>query len=412
MGLTDNQALTSSRTVHSQASQSEPEYRLEGTGDGRPSQSLRSAPPEVDKHPSEERFRLFVESVQDYAIFTIDAGGHITSWNVGAQRIKRYAASEVLGKHFSLFFPEEDARGGKPQRLLEKAASEGRTEDEGWRIRKGGEKFWAQVTITAIRDASGRLIGFGKVTRDLTERMLAQRSLLDSQRKLRDSEKSLRALSLHLLRMQDEERRRIGREIHDSLGQYLVALKMKLDGMTDSGTEEQNSGAAECSRLVEECVKEVRTISYLLYPPMLEEVGLRSAIPWYLDGFSKRSGIKTSFEITPEFKRLARDTELVLFRVLQESLTNVQRHSGSDTADVRLLQNNDTVVLELSDRGKGMTATELAGYGPDWTGSPGVGLRGMSERLQQIGGSLEIDSDGTGTQMRATVPIEAPAVCT
>jgi PAS domain S-box-containing protein len=407
MALTDNQALTSSGTTLPPDRQSEPGCRVEGAaGEAQPSQSAR---PESDKHPSEERFRLFVESVQDYAIFTIDSTGHITSWNVGAQRIKRYAASEVLGKHFSMFFPEEDARGGKPQRLLEKAVGEGRTEDEGWRLRKGGEKFWAQVTITAIRDASGRLIGFGKVTRDLTERMLAQRSLLDSQRKLHDSEKSLRALSLHLLRMQDEERRRIGREIHDSLGQYLVALKMKLDGMIASGAEDQNS-ATECSRLVEECVKEVRTISYLLYPPMLEEVGLRSAIPWYLDGFSKRSGIKTSFEITPEFKRLARDTELVLFRVLQEGLTNVQRHSGSETADVRLLQNNETVVLELSDGGKGMTATELAGYGPDWTGSPGVGLRGMSERLRQIGGSLEIDSDSTGTRMRATVPTEAPAI--
>jgi PAS domain S-box-containing protein len=375
----------------------------------RPSQSLSSAQPEPDNHPSEERFRLFVESVQDYAIYTIDATGHITSWNVGAQRIKGYAASDVLGKHFSMFFPEEDARGGKPQRLLEKAVSEGRTEDEGWRIRKGGEKFWAQVTITAIRDASGRLIGFGKVTRDLTERMLAQKSLLDSQRKVHDSEKSLRALSLHLLRMQDEERRRIGREIHDSLGQYLVALKMKLDGITAYGAEEQSSAAAECSKLVEECVKEVRTISYLLYPPMLEEVGLRSAIPWYLDGFSKRSGIKTSFEISPEFKRLARDTELVLFRVLQESLANVQRHSGSETADVRLLQNDDTVVLELTDRGKGMAATELAGYGPDWAGSPGVGLRGMSERLRQIGGSLELVSDSTGTRMRAAVPADGHA---
>src|SRR6185312_3065087 len=144
-----------------------------------------------------------------------------------------------------------------------------------------------------------------------------------SKRKLEESEKSLRELSLHLLRTQDEERRRIGREIHDSMGQYLSVLKMKLDSMASSPTAPEE--AADCADLAEECVNEVRTISYLLYPPMLEEMGLKSAIPWYLEGFTKRSGIKTTFEIPQHFPRLGRDSELVLFRILQECLTNVQR---------------------------------------------------------------------------------------
>jgi len=211
--------------------------------------------------------------------------------------------------------------------------------------------------------------------------MLAQKLLEDSQRKLRESERSLRELSLHLLRTQDEERRRIGREIHDSLGQYLSVLKMKLDSIRPSAAEE----IAECSNIAEECVKEVRTISYLLYPPMLEELGLKSAIPWYLDGFTKRSGINTTFEIPDDFERLSRDAELVLFRVLQESLTNIQRHSGSTTAEIKIYCADNAVALQVTDHGKGMPATIVEQGNQDWMGSLGVGLRGMSERLPPAG---------------------------
>src|SRR6266446_2221668 len=190
---------------------------------------------------------------------------------------------------------------------LEVAAKEGRFEDEGWRIRKDGSRFWASVIITAIRDDAGKLIGFGKVTRDFTERMRAQDALRqeiterrEAQRRLYDSEKSLRQLSKHLLRTQDEERRRIGRELHDSLGQSLAA------------------------------------------------------IPWYLDGFSARSGIVTTFEVGDAFNRLHPDSELALFRVLQESLTNIHRHSGSATAHIRLWTKEEMVLLEIKDRGRGL----------------------------------------------------------
>jgi two-component system, NarL family, sensor kinase len=280
---------------------------------------------------------------------------------------------------------------------------EGRFEDEGWRVRKDGSKFWASVIINTVKDRDGNLIGFSKVTRDFTDRMLAQKALEDSQMKLYRSEKSLRKLSLHLLRTQDEERRRIGREIHDSLGQYLAALKIKLDSISENNSDE----IAECANLVEECVKEVRTISYLLYPPMLEEMGLKSAVLWYLEGFSKRSGIKTSFDIPEDFGRLNRDTELVLFRVLQESLTNVQRHSGSATTTIKISRTKDVVTLQVSDQGKGLPSAILEEGSQDWMGSLGVGLRGMSERLKQLGGTLDISSGQSGTQVLATVPLQA-----
>ena len=356
---------------------------------------------ELALHRSEERARLFIENVQDYAMFLLDPDGYISTWNVGAERIKGYKASEIIGQHFSCFYPEEDIRSGKPAWELEVAKKEGRLEDEGWRVRKDGSRFWANVIITPIRDSSGTLIGFSKVTRDFTERMLAQKSLQDSQRKLQESERSLRDLSLHLLRTQDEERRRIGREIHDSLGQYLAALRMKLDMMNSESAEKD---IAECGKMVDECVKEVRTISYLLYPPMLEEMGLKSAIPWYLDGFSKRSGIETTFKAPDDFQRLSRDAELVLFRVLQEGLTNVQRHSGSRTAEILISSSGESALLEIKDHGKGMSSPTLERGTQDWMGSLGVGLRGMSERLRQIGGSLEISSNENGTCIRATVP--------
>jgi len=361
---------------------------------------------------TERRFCLLVEAVQDYAIFTLDADGLVNSWNVGAKRLKGYEASEIIGQHFSRFYPAEDIQAGKPQGELAIAASEGRVEDEGWRIRKDGSRFWANVVITATKDAHGGIIGFSKVTRDFTERMLAQQNLQNSQRKLQDSERSLRELSFHLLRTQDEERQRIGRDLHDSLGQYLSVLKMKLDSLKSSPSKMSPHDLAElnnCSQIAEDAVKEVRTLSYLLYPPMLEEMGLKSAISWYLDGFTNRSGIRTTFEVSPALGRLAPDVELATFRVLQESLTNVHRHSGSPTADVRLLLDDENFILRVSDQGKGVNLNNFELPGQDWTGAHGVGLRGMRERMRQIEGHLELWSSEAGTTVTATVPLRHAA---
>lgn len=378
---------------------------------------------EVSMRREQERFRLFVDAVQDYAIYVLDAEGHVASWNRGAQRIKGYSASEIIGKHFSCFFTEEDRQNGKPLQELQTAEREGQFEGEGWRVRKDGSQFWASLLLTAIKDDKGKLAGFAKITRDTTERMRSQEALqranadlgaevkerLSAQEKLANSEKSLRELSLHLLRTQDEERRRIGRELHDSLGQYLAILKMNLDSLQmDFADNHDGAGqqVTQCVRLVEDSIKEVRTISYLLYPPMLEEVGLKSAIPWYLEGFSNRSNIKTTFETDEEMGRLGRDVELALFRVLQESLTNVHRHSGSTTANIRLSRIDGRVVLEIADQGKGISPKLLEQSNKDWLGSLGVGLRGMNERIRQLGGKLEISSTPGGTVVTAGVPVE------
>jgi PAS domain S-box-containing protein len=370
---------------------------------------------------SEWRFRLFVDAVQDYAIFFLDPQGNVTTWNPGAERIKGYKASEIIGKHFSVFYPDEDIWSRKPPRELEIASRVGRFEDEGWRLRKDGSRFWANVIITAIRDDTGQLLGFAKITRDFTERMRMQEVLRRSnielgaevaerklaEKKLAASEKSLRELSLRLLRSQDEERKRIGRDLHDSLGQYLAMLKLNLELLEPSFAAGNGEGAgrfAQCVRLADEAIKEVRTLSYLLYPPMLEETGLKSAVAWYLDGFSRRSNIQTALDADANFGRLSRQMELALFRVLQESLTNVHRHSGSLTASVRLSVADGKVVLQIRDAGKGMPPELLEQLGEEGKGSQGVGLRSMDERMRQLGGKIEITSGADGTTITAIVP--------
>ena len=370
-----------------------------------------------------DAFRLLVEAVQDYAIFMLDADGYVSSWNVGAMRIKGYSASEIVGSHFSRFYPQEDIAAGKPARELEVATKEGRIEDEGWRLRKDGSRFWANVIITALRNPEGELVGFAKVTRDVTERMRAHEALREAnkslqsevaerksaQRLLEASERSLRLLSRHLLRAQDEERKRIGRELHDSVGQYLAVLKMNLDSIKVSNRADLTPLHAQigrCSDLADQTIKEVRTISYLLYPPMLEELGLRSSMLWYLDGFGQRCGIKTEVAVPADLPRLPRDVELAVFRVLQESLTNVHRHSGSETVAVRAEIEAGAVLLEVKDQGKGIPAEVLKESGYDERMALGVGLRGMSERTKQLGGTLEVLSSGEGTTIRATIPCQ------
>jgi len=222
-----------------------------------------------------------------------------------------------------------------------------------------------------------------------------------------ESEKSLRRLSAHLLRSQDEERRRIGREIHESLGQSLVAIKMGLDSLAFSMTGangEAGQQVEECCRLAEGAIKEARTISHLMYPPTLDELGLKSAASWFLDGFGQRSQIATTLDVAPDFRRLAPEVELAMFRILQESLTNVHRHSGSQTAHVRLFIKGAMACLEVIDHGKGIPADILKNPAQE-VNSFGVGLRGMEERLRQLGGRLEISSSAGQTKVIAKVPM-------
>ena len=342
--------------------------------------------------PGDTIFRLLVDQVTDYAIFLLTPTGEVATWNPGAQRIKGYRPEEIIGRHFRNFYSREAQEARIPEEELKIAAANGRFEDEGWRIRSDGTRFWANVIITAIRGPRGELLGYGKVTRDLTERKRA--------------EQRFRELSHALLKLQDQERGRLGRELHDSVGQYLVAAKMSVDALSTDppGETELRKQLSECSVIIERAIREVRTLSYLLYPPMLEEMGLASAMRWHLDGFSKRSGITATADIA-EVRRLPADVELALFRVFQESLTNLHRHSGSKSAEIRLAVSDKQAALEVIDQGNGMP---VEGQGSGMLGNAGVGIRGMYERISQLGGRFAIESNSKGTTVRAVVPLDGP----
>ncbi len=215
------------------------------------------------------------------------------------------------------------------------------------------------------------------------------------------AEASLRSLSVRLLELQDQERRKFSRELHDSLGQYLVGVKMNLTMLGNSVPA--NPLIPESIKLLDLAMTETRTISHLLHPPLLDETGFASAAKWYVEGFAKRSGIQTSLDMPEDLVRLPSSLELALFRVLQETLTNVHRHSKSRKADVSLKLSEDTVVLRIRDYGKGIPPDVLGRFRRN-RAHGGVGLAGMRERIHELGGRLEVDSDGRGTQVLAMMP--------
>ena len=224
---------------------------------------------------------------------------------------------------------------------------------------------------------------------------------------LRQMNQSLRDLSARLLRVQDEERRRIARDLHDSTGQALTALKMELAGIERELAARNPQLALRLGASIADARQisdELRTISYLLHPPLLDELGLASALRWYAEGFEKRSGIKVHLELDNP-TRLAPEMEVTLFRVAQESLINVHRHSGSATAVIRLSTMKDRIVLQVEDQGRGIPRELLAAIPSGVT--LGVGLRGMRERVQDFGGELEISSSEQGTKVNAAIPLGA-----
>ena len=216
----------------------------------------------------------------------------------------------------------------------------------------------------------------------------------------------LRELSARLLQLQDDERRRIARELHDSVGQMLTALGLNLAsvGADIERLTKAASTVKDSAALVQELSQEVRTISHLLHPPLLDEAGLASALRWYVEGFAQRSKIEIALELPKDLGRLSRETETAVFRTVQECLTNIHRHSESPTAAVRVETSENFLRVQVEDRGKGISQEQQ--FAMAATGVAGVGIRGMRERLRQLGGSLDVRSDGKGTRVVAQLPIE------
>ena len=268
-------------------------------------------------------------------------------------------------------------------------------------------------SYTALASEDERLRGVAQLQQkaaalenEVSERRMVEEKLRRSQSELESLVEqrtaALRQLSSRLLNLQDTERRRIARELHDSLGQYLVALKLNVEILRRSPAQMELWSQSE--ELMERCIAEVRTLSYLLHPPTMDAVGIASAARWYVEGFGLRSGLKLTLDAPDDPVRLPDAIELALFRVLQEALTNVHRHSGASAANILIRRSSGQVVLEVSDNGHGMSQEMLDRFREAGTGT-GVGLMSMHERARELGGTIQIESGSTGTSMRIAIPV-------
>ena len=278
-----------------------------------------------------------------------------------------------------------------------------------------GEHIWLTVKFP-MQDPDGQLLLGGK-SFEITDRQRAEEALEEARQELElrvqertaelnKANQSLRELSARLLQMRDEERRRLARELHDSVGQLAAAVSMNIGRLEEQAERLGVEGAQlfrDTKALVAQIASEIRTISHLLHPPLLDEIGLTSALHWYVEEFSKRSKIETKIESPSDLGRLPADMEMAIFRIVQECLANIHRHSGSEIAAIRVEKEADRIIVVARDAGRGIPPERIAGI---TEGLGGVGFRGMAERLRYLGGNLVIDSNGAGTVVTATLPLK------
>ena len=366
----------------------------------------------------------------DDAIISKTLEGVITSWNAGAERLFGYTAKEAIGQPITMIIPLD--RRDEETRILARLRQAQPIEHfDTVRQRKDGTKVEISLSISPVRDAAGKIIGASKIARDITGRKRIERELYESEQRFRiladaldtqvqfrtqelrkrnaeilQQSDQLRDLSGRLILAQDEERRRISRELHDSAGQHLAALGMSLARIEDDAKRDParlSKSIKDAQDLIQDLTQEIRTTSYLLHPPLLDESGLSSALRWYIDGLAERSGLSIELNIPENLERLAPEVELAIFRLVQECLTNIHRHSGSKTAVIRIAREPDKIYAEVQDHGKGISQERLAEVQSQGVG---VGLRGMRERVRQSHGELIVDSNALGTKITAIFPTE------
>ena len=382
--------------------------------------------------PSEAEDRLLhlaaiVDSSND-GIISKNLDGVITSWNKTAERLFGYSAEEAVGHHITLIIPPD--RRPEEAVILERLKRGERVEHfETVRVRKDGAMLDVSLTISPVKDSEGRVIGASKVARDFTAQKRTEQTLRESEQRLRaltdtleaqvrartmelerrnrevlHQSKKLRELSHRLIEIQDNERRHIARELHDSAGQILAALGMNLATIVRNvklNAPKLARQAEESEQMVRELSREIRTTSYLLHPPLLDECGLAESLLWYIRGLKERSGLDVTLAISEDFGRLTPEMELVIFRIVQECLTNVHRHSGSKVAAIEINRGPESITLSVQDEGSGIPSEKLLEIESQ---GGGVGIRGMRERVLQFGGEMALQSGAMGTKISVFFP--------
>ena len=372
----------------------------------------------------------FVADASDVGFWFCDLPFDKLAWD---KRVKNHFwlppdADVTIHTFYERLHPEDRE---PTRRAMERSIANNTQYDVEYRtVAPDGRQNWIRAIGRTFYDAAGQPTRFDGVTLNVTDRKKSELALsasearyrvlaegLDQQVQARTLElqsgnreilrmyESLRTLSTRMMTVQDEERRRIARDLHDSSGQLLAVIDMQLSTLAQDlrkAAPQFNEQVEETERLVEQLQKEIRTTSYLLHPPLLDEAGLFSALSWYVEGLNKRSNVQITLEIAPNFGRLPRDIELVVFRLVQESLANIYRHSGSETAMIRIARDEGTITVEVQDHGKGIPPQKLLEIQSEGSG---VGIRGMRERLRQFSGELRIESGENGTRVWVTISI-------
>ncbi len=360
---------------------------------------------------SEERFRLLVEGVQDYAILMLDPQGRFASWNGGAERLTGWSSPEVLGQHLSLFYTPEDRAGGRPQQALDRAAAEGRYEEQGERVRKNGRRFWADVIITALRDGSGQLYGFAKITRDITERKHAEEALhelnatLESKVAQRTAElehraRQLQKLTLEVSEAEDRERRRLAEILHDDLQQVLAAAKFHLSLLRSRAKHDPAQGTiiSQVEQLLLDAIQKSRSLSHELSPAVLHQADLGETLQWLAGQVRTKHGLRVAVEACGQVRVQSEALKMFLYKAAQELLFNVVKHARTEEARVRVRRRSRYLYLSVSDRGRGFDPRELRE-------TTGFGLLSIRERVELLGGRMRIKGvKGEGSRFVIVVP--------
>jgi PAS domain S-box-containing protein len=352
---------------------------------------------------SEERFRTLVRDLH-VGVILHNPDGSLQFANQAALNIFGVTADEAFRRQVVAYgFSPIDVNGVPvpahhlPAPTVMRTKAPVRDLVLGWRRADSNDIIWTFGNAVPQFGPDGHLLRIIASFADITE--------------MKNAERSIHRLSTELLKLQDEERRRIGRELHDGMAQTVLAINLSLAQIRQSGqplTDTSKRALDKARELLQQMSREIRTLSYLLHPPLLDDLGLVTALKEYINGFSERSGIDVSLELPPRFRRLPQMAETAFFRITQESLSNIQRHSGSRRAQVSLREDLECVVLEITDYGRGIAAP-----GNGNSSRPprlGVGIPGMRERMSQLGGYLDIESNSHGTTVRARILYSAPAL--
>ena len=351
---------------------------------------------------SEEQFRLLVESVEDYAIFMIDGAGHVASWNAGAERITGWSAGEIVRRPAALLHVPEDVAAGKPAADLLAAAATGRFEEQSWRARADGTRFFAQVVTTALRGPSGELVGFATVVADLTLRRRHEEEMAAAAVRLR-------ALAARVDTVAEEQKTSLAREIHDVLGQELTGLKMDTawlarrlarTGLGDEMAAPLLERLHAMAGQIDGSIQTIRRIARGLRPRLLDDLGLLAAVEWQAREFESRSGLEVEVSLPVDAFAVEPERATAVFRILQEMLTNVARHAAAHRVAIRVARLGGALVLEVADDGRGITESDAGKLSA-------LGILGMRERSAALGGEIELSgAPGQGTRAILRMPLE------